>query len=225
MEDNKPIFICEFKKCEKIFTTKYSLIRHAQTHMKKKNFKCKQCSKTFNIKQNLIEHEFVHTGEQPYVWNIDGCTQRFRQRGKLSLHRQSHTNYQKKAYRSHTSINDGDLNKRVQMGQQNVSSNWVSTNSIQTIPTQPTIRNLTAANTNLYVMANQMGKMNQLGWGQPLVSLSQRLPSVNYQFTQATVPQIRFIGSQLSQGNPSANLLPKLNLVMLPYQNMGGKFN
>mmetsp|Transcript_1767 Transcript_1767/g.1726 ORF Transcript_1767/g.1726 Transcript_1767/m.1726 type:complete len:164 (+) Transcript_1767:60-551(+) len=163
MNSNKPIFICEFKKCERIFTTKYSLIRHAQTHMKTKNFECKQCSKSFNIKQNLIEHEFAHSGELPYVCNIDGCPQRFRQRGKLSLHRQSHTNYKKKSYRSHTSINDGEIAKRVQIGQPNNSYNCAPTTSTSSINAQHTVRNLASANANLFMLSNQLGKINQLG--------------------------------------------------------------
>jgi len=104
--ESKPIFICDFNNCEKIFTTKYSLHRHSLTHNVKKAHVCKQCDKKFTIKQNLIEHEFVHTGELPYACNIDGCAERFRQRGKLSLHRQSHKSYQKKSYKSHVKIND-----------------------------------------------------------------------------------------------------------------------
>ena len=135
METQKPIFICEFKACERIFTTKYSLIRHMHIHLKKKNFECKEWKKTFTIKQNLIEHEFVHTGQQPYVWNIDGCSQRFRQRGKLSIHRQGHKTYHKKIYRSHTLINDGEQVRKMNSLRLNRDFNTT------TIPTPHPIQN------------------------------------------------------------------------------------
>ncbi len=224
MEDNKPIFICDFKNCERIFTTKYSLIRHNQTHLKKKSFKCKQCSKTFNIKQNLIEHEFVHTGEQPYVWNIGGCTQRFRQRGKLSLHRQSHSNYKKKNYRSHTSINDGDLSRRVQIGHPVSPPTWVSTVQIQNLPQQTPITPLNASNTGMFIMNNPVGKMSQLACNQSLLSLSQNLPNRNYQFLHQGSAPVRFLNGQMGQPMRPQQALPKLNLVMLPYQGMGSSY-
>lgn len=221
MEGDKPIFICDFKNCEKIFTTKYSLIRHVQTHMKKKNFKWKQCDKTFTIKQNLIEHEFVHTGEQPYVCGIDGCTQRFRQRGKLSLHRQSHKNYKKKNYRSHTSINDGELTRRVQLGQHNMQPSWIPTNAGQSSVPQLPIGSTPVSNQALLVMSNQMGKMTQLNCGQPLITLSQSLHTQNYPYVPRQVPpNIRFLGPQPGQRMPG--VLPKLNLVMMPFRPMHG---
>ncbi|CAI2377376.1 unnamed protein product [Moneuplotes crassus] len=226
MESNKSIFICDFKKCEKIFTTKYSLIRHTQTHLKKKNFKCKQCSKTFNIKQNLIEHEFVHTGEQPYFCNIDGCTQRFRQRGKLSLHRQSHKNYKKKTYRSHTCINDGNLSRRSQVPQTIITQ--VPPTALQSLPPQTPMPNLSAQNANLYMLNNQFNKLRQLNCGQPLLSLSQNLPATTYSFTASVNPAAGaagFYGNRITQRLPQANLTQGMNRVMLQHQNFRTNFH
>ena len=55
-----------------------------------KPLKCKYCDKRFSLKQYLKEHQYTHTGERPYICNINGCEKTFRQAGKLSLHRRQH---------------------------------------------------------------------------------------------------------------------------------------
>lgn len=84
------VYICDFKGCEKELSTKFSLQRHALIHMNKKDFKCKDCSKTFMLDQYRVEHEFTHSRERPYKCTFEGCVETFRQRGKLSIHRQNH---------------------------------------------------------------------------------------------------------------------------------------
>jgi uncharacterized Zn-finger protein len=84
------IFVCDFKGCEKELSTKFSLQRHALIHMHKKDFKCRHCPKTFMLDQYRIEHEFTHSRERPYRCPYPGCTETFRQRGKLSIHKQNH---------------------------------------------------------------------------------------------------------------------------------------
>lgn len=90
------IFACE--KCEKMFTTKFSLNRHQFIHSNVKKFVCKFCPKRFALKQYLKEHECIHTDDKPYVCGVNGCKQMFRQRGKLSLHRRKHKGYKMKEY-------------------------------------------------------------------------------------------------------------------------------
>lgn len=84
--------------CDQIFTTKFSLSRHSLVHSKEKPFKCRFCDKRFALNQYRKEHECIHTNEKPYVCGVNGCQERFRQRGKLSLHRRRHEGYQIKRY-------------------------------------------------------------------------------------------------------------------------------
>lgn len=90
------IFACQ--KCDKKFTTKFSLNRHQFIHSQVKRFTCKFCPKKFALKQYLKEHECIHTNSRPYVCGVNGCQMRFRQRGKLSLHRRKHKGYKMKEY-------------------------------------------------------------------------------------------------------------------------------
>jgi uncharacterized Zn-finger protein len=63
-------------------------------HENAKKYICSYCSKTFSLPQYLREHNFTHTKELPYVCGVSGCTMRFRQAGKLCLHRRTHPEYQ-----------------------------------------------------------------------------------------------------------------------------------
>ena len=83
-------FKCDMRNCEHTFSSKFSLKRHTQIHLKKKPFSCKYCPKTFTLQQYLTEHEFIHTGDRPYVCGTNGCREAFRQRGKLSIHKRNH---------------------------------------------------------------------------------------------------------------------------------------
>ena len=86
------------KLCCKNFATYFSMNRHMLLHSREKAFKCSFCEKTFALEQYKREHEFTHTLEKPYVCGVDGCTEGFRQRGKLSLHRRTHKGYKVKRY-------------------------------------------------------------------------------------------------------------------------------
>ncbi len=92
-------FICEHPGCHKEYSTKFALRRHVYSHSGVKAFACNQCSKRFALEQYLTEHMFVHTKAKPFVCGIGGCPEAFRQRGKLCLHRMTHKEYKKKAYR------------------------------------------------------------------------------------------------------------------------------
>lgn len=92
-------FVCSAQGCKKEYSTKFALQRHLYTHSGIKAFQCKYCSKWFSLEQFLQEHEYTHTKAKPFVCGIDGCTESFRQRGKLCLHRRTHSNYTKKEYK------------------------------------------------------------------------------------------------------------------------------
>lgn len=84
------LFKCDIFGCEQTFNTKFSLKRHFKKHYVKK-LKCKFCSKVFGLEQYRREHEHTHTGEKPY--GCSECPMVFRQRGKLSLHRNAMHSY------------------------------------------------------------------------------------------------------------------------------------
>lgn len=100
-------FICDYHEWERIFNSKYSLMRHTKSkHLKKKKYECDHWNKKFALQHNLKEHEYIHTQSLPFVWGIDGCTQSFRQRGKLWLHRQKHPTYKKRNYKKNAALNE-----------------------------------------------------------------------------------------------------------------------
>ena len=92
--------ICQYPGCNKEYSTKFALKRHSITHSQVKRFECRFWSRKFSLPQYLKEHEYIHTNETPYQCGIDGCTQSFRQRAKLWLHRKTHKSYKKKSYRT-----------------------------------------------------------------------------------------------------------------------------
>ena len=91
MENKKLEFFCEFKGCEKVYSTKYNLRRHVESaHECIKRFKCELCSKLLSSQQNLQEHYFTHSNEKLFKCIEPGCLQTFRQRSQLSNHRKMH---------------------------------------------------------------------------------------------------------------------------------------
>ncbi|XP_071121483.1 zinc finger protein 208-like [Mytilus edulis] len=81
-----PYFPCS--TCGKVFTQKYSLNWHQQTHYEKKQFKCDVCGKEFNFKGNLKTHIRVHTNEKPY--KCHECGKGFSQSSSLHTHSRLH---------------------------------------------------------------------------------------------------------------------------------------
>ena len=79
-------FLCDILDCKAQFKTKYSLKRHMKVHKPVKPHKCPDCGKAFALPQYLLEHSYTHSREKPYICGIDGCQERFRQRGKRSIH-------------------------------------------------------------------------------------------------------------------------------------------
>lgn len=92
------IYECSYVTCRRLFKTKYSMKRHELTHKSSKHHICEHCGKKFILQHNLKEHVYTHTKEKPYVCQINGCNKRYRQAGKLSLHRRTHKEYYLKHY-------------------------------------------------------------------------------------------------------------------------------
>lgn len=117
-------FVCSHPGCNKEYSTKFALKRHAVTHSGKKQFPCRFCNKKFSLEQYQKEHEYIHTNETPYVCGIDGCTEAFRQRAKLCLHRMGHKNYKKKSYRVFSRKSTKTENKVVKGKRSIQSAEW-----------------------------------------------------------------------------------------------------
>ena len=87
----KKEYCCDFGNCENHYRTKYSLKRHYLSHMGVKQHQCPYCEKRFSLAQYLQEHVYIHTGEMPFVCKHPGCGKKFRQAGKLSIHKKTHS--------------------------------------------------------------------------------------------------------------------------------------
>ncbi len=90
-ESDCKTFKCDYANCTKEFTTRFSLRRHYLTHLGVKEHQCHYCGKRFSLAQYLKEHIYIHTGEKPFICKHPGCGRRFRQAGKLSIHKKSHS--------------------------------------------------------------------------------------------------------------------------------------
>ena len=92
--------LCSYPGCGRLFKTRFSLRRHTLVHTQEKKYGCEYCGKRFSLLQYMREHTYIHTQECPYVCGVAGCQERFRQNGKLSLHRRTHPEYKLKTYQS-----------------------------------------------------------------------------------------------------------------------------
>jgi len=111
------ILACPIEGCGRHFRTQFSFNRHMLIHSGIKRFTCKYCEKQFSLLQYLKEHQYRHTGELPYNCGVSNCTMRFRQAGKLSLHRKTHPEYITKKYYYTLNKDKGvDGNERSKVG-------------------------------------------------------------------------------------------------------------
>ncbi len=110
LTSEKP-YKCPFPSCGRTFRAKFSCTRHRLTHGADKKFVCPSCGKKFVLPQYLKEHINVHTMDCPYVCGIDGCQRRFKQSGKLSLHRRTHPGYLPREYK-HIDEERGELEQK-----------------------------------------------------------------------------------------------------------------
>jgi hypothetical protein len=92
------VYACPVADCGKLFKSRYALKRHSSVHHKDKPYRCTVCGKYFALPQYLRDHANTHTGAEPYLCGIDDCPRRFRQAGKLSIHRRTHKGYKAKHY-------------------------------------------------------------------------------------------------------------------------------
>ena len=83
-------------------------------HTQEKQYICQHCGKTFALIKYLKEHTYTHTKDKPYVCGVGGCEKKFRQAGKLSLHRRTHKEYSLKQYKCHASVSESIERKEFQ---------------------------------------------------------------------------------------------------------------
>ena len=100
------LYACPFPSCKRTFRTRFSCNRHSVIHTEQKQHICQYCDKKFALPQYLKEHINTHTQEAPYVCGVAGCQMRFKQSGKLSLHRRTHSEYNVRSHSKH-----GERNK------------------------------------------------------------------------------------------------------------------
>ena len=74
--------------CQKVFSRKWSLTRHKQTHSNLKKYVCGTCGKRFNRKDYLSHHLAVHNDERPYC--CTKCDKTFRTASGLTTHQATH---------------------------------------------------------------------------------------------------------------------------------------
>ena len=96
--NTEPLFACDHPGCGRLFKTKFSMKRHTLVHNDVRPYSCKYCGKKFALPQYMKEHTYTHTKDKPYIFGVSGCQKRFRQAGKLSLHRRTHEEYVLKQY-------------------------------------------------------------------------------------------------------------------------------
>ena len=90
--------MCPWEGCGRLFNAQFSLNRHIVVHTQPRRFVCRYCNKGFSLGQYYREHLYIHTKENPYVCGVSGCSMKFRQAGKLSIHRKTHPEYVPKKY-------------------------------------------------------------------------------------------------------------------------------
>ena len=82
-------FPCQVPECDKVFTTKFNLVRHISTvHLKIRKWGCKTCGLKFGSKQNLQEHENIHEKKKPCICKT--CGQSFNEYSQLASHKSVH---------------------------------------------------------------------------------------------------------------------------------------
>lgn len=80
-------FVCV--ECNKTFSSKPNLMRHAMTHDGLKPYQCTICGTCFTQNGSLKTHMLRHTGERPYKCEV--CNKKFTRKRVLKIHSRIHT--------------------------------------------------------------------------------------------------------------------------------------
>ena len=122
---------CEYDGCCRSYCSSFNLKRHIESsHFGLRKFKCPSCSKLLSSKQNLIDHQNIHTGAKPYICDIPGCSQHFRQLSQFYLHKQLHSEVSSHLCKSYNIV-EGSLQVLVSRLSQEYS---INTYKIPTLP-------------------------------------------------------------------------------------------
>ena len=76
-------------QCDKIFPTRFKLMRHMKTHIKEKSYVCSKCPAGFREKRYLINHGTSHIKEKPF--KCSQCEKYFKVMKHLKIHVKTHS--------------------------------------------------------------------------------------------------------------------------------------
>ncbi|KAL0268539.1 UNVERIFIED_CONTAM: hypothetical protein PYX00_010442 [Menopon gallinae] len=86
-------FHCNYKNCNKSYTSFHHLKVHLRAHTGDRPFRCsvEGCNKAFSTGFGLKTHFRTHNGERPYTCNHSNCDKGFKTSGDLQKHIRTHT--------------------------------------------------------------------------------------------------------------------------------------
>ncbi|GAV04568.1 hypothetical protein RvY_14835 [Ramazzottius varieornatus] len=84
---------CDFKGCDRTYSTQGNLKTHQKTHRGEYTFFCRAegCTKQFLTSYSLKIHTRVHTKEKPYDCGIGGCVKAYNTLYRLRAHQRIHS--------------------------------------------------------------------------------------------------------------------------------------
>ena len=84
---------CDFKDCEKYFSTHYYMRRHKRRNHSMKRWTCDwpECGRVYKEKKSFDEHKRRHLGVREFKCNFEGCAKQFFKKQTLDKHFKTHS--------------------------------------------------------------------------------------------------------------------------------------
>ncbi|CAG2182224.1 unnamed protein product, partial [Oppiella nova] len=87
-------YVCDYKECNKGFTSAGNLKKHkTRVHSNAKPYHCcwPGCEAQYKTKDSLLRHQLIHTTRPQYECEFSGCHKSFMSLTKLQIHSRIHT--------------------------------------------------------------------------------------------------------------------------------------